>query len=350
MHIRHAPIGVLLPVLWLLSGCHKDAAAPPVIVPFDNAPAVSASMLMLDSVFAAPNIQSVWGLAGVMHVASAAPSGAQCASGVSGAAAPLFGIPLSNGLIPDSLKRHVFILVSPYTSYTLAPGDTSGPPGGVRFVLYNVDTLANLKVPTSVVGTLDLLNPASGSGPFEARVLNGSIPNADYFMTALGRRTSDTVVLTGTVAGPTRHVAFRDSVTRLAPSVSTTTNLVATVVDSADDITVTLTAAAYGYDLYDGNYIADFSLTHAGRTVRMTGNIFTFCLLPSYDLTVFADGDSIATIGDQSNVVGPQVNPYKGFTLTAEQQLAILQVLYGQLRMFRSLLGLSLPAAALLPP
>lgn len=341
--------GLLAAGVWALAACHHDAAAPVVITPFDNAAAISAGMLALDTAFGSPNIQSLWGLGGNMHVAGAPPLGGQCAASSPSSTSP-FSVPLAGGMIPDSLKKRVFVLASPYNTYTLSATDTSGPANGVRFVLYQVDTLANLHQPPTIVGTLDLLNPAGGTGPLEVRVLNGILPNADYAMTALGRRGSDTALLVGTATGGTRTVSFRDSVTRLVPSISSTTNLVAVLTDSIGDITVNLTAAQYAYDLYDGNYIADFAVTHAGRTVRMTGNIFTYCLLPSYDLTVVADGDTIAQIGDQMNVVGPSVNPQKGFTLTAEQQIAILQVLYGQLRIFRSLLGFSLPAAAVLPP
>jgi hypothetical protein len=59
------------------------------------------------------------------------------------------------GAIPDSLLRHVFVYDSAAGSYR-PTADTSGPAGGVRFLLDAVDSTGRPTAPSTNVGWLDL--------------------------------------------------------------------------------------------------------------------------------------------------------------------------------------------------
>ncbi|HEY2805026.1 MAG TPA: hypothetical protein VGI92_04125 [Gemmatimonadales bacterium] len=345
-----------------LAGCHHDAAAPVVQAPFADAAAISASMYILDSTLASAGMQSLAGLGQFMQAAapasSSAPAGsfapAACGAGMGAAgaagAAPLFAPASGGSLIADSLRRHVYVLVPPFASYTRT-SDTSGPVNGVRFRLYAVDTMGVAIAPLSIIGNFDLLDVSTGTASsLRGLISTGASTNVDYLITPRGHVVNDTVILAGTASQNGHSFSFTDSITRSMIQFSSQTTMVATLTDAADDITIRISAAFYAYDLYDGNYTTDFTLTHGPHSVRMTGNIFTYCLLPAWDLDLSADTVPVAQVTNSTTTSGPAVVPAATLALSPEQALAALDVMYGQQRLFKWLVGMAAPVAPLLPP
>jgi hypothetical protein len=357
------PPSVLTAALWSLSlgACEtRSAVAPPspppdtIGAPLADPAAVSAAARSIDSAFGTSAIRSLILLAPMMRI-GAAPSAAPALTTACGNASPTMPASvaaparISNGTIPDSLRRHVFVLESPFDSYHAGP-DTSGPANGVRFVLYGLDTLGRLAAPVSPVGRFDLIDEGVGGAPrFRVELLDGAEGTAGYtVLPGAGTQAADTALLSGVVTAGMHGFTFRDKTEVAVVQLSGSTTITASIADPFHDLRLELSGSVYRFDLFDGNYALDFSFTHRGETIRLAGHVFTFCLISTYDVDVFVNGTAFGRVINGSG--GPSVRDVDGQVLPADQARAILDLLQGQQRVFDTLAAFFAPARLLLPP
>ncbi|HXY18680.1 MAG TPA: hypothetical protein VEH83_01645 [Gemmatimonadales bacterium] len=342
------------------AGCDTGAAkstapAPPT---FTDASAVSAGIATLDSVLATPPLLGLIAMGGLMVATStpaqpAVTAALSCASvgRAAGPAAAAFPArdaraPLGQAsLIADSLYGHVFVYDTAAGGYRLA-ADTGGPAQGVRFLLYAVNQYARALIPLTTVGWLDLSDrSAGGSLAAQAHIQGAAAGLADYLVTLSGTQAADTAVLSGTISDGVHTFTWRDSTAHAGFE----TVIAATAADSAADVRLQMYAARTSFDPFDYNDTLDFAWTHGGETVRLTGHILTYCLIPDVGLAASVSGQAFASVTNGTGTT-PAVTGIGGATLTASQVQAILDLENGQQRLYQGLFALLTPAALLLPP
>ena len=330
-------------------GCDKSptAAAPPVAA-FDAA-RLDSGLAILTGVFDLPAIRSLSALGPLFTIptvgsfASAAATTACRASAAPAAAAASPSAPRAGGLIADSLFRRVFVYDTAARGYRVS-ADTSGPAGGIRYVLYTVNNYALPAIPLSPDGWLDLTDQSAGAAlRLRSQVAAGTAGSADYLVGLSGTQAADTALLSGTVMAGNRTVTFQDS----TASAGFQTTIAATAADSADGLHVAMVATRTQFDPFDFSDAVDFSVTNAARTFRLTGGIDTYCLIPSIGLSVALDGAAFATVTNGTTT--PNVARVDRKPLTAGEVQAILGLKDVQQRLFAWLSSLHTPAKALLP-
>ena len=331
-------------------GCDKNpAAAPPPVAAFDAA-RLDSGLASLTQVFDLPAIRSLSALATLFTVPTAAayaPSAAAaiaCRASVAPTAmAAGTSAPRAERLIADSLFRRVFVYDTAARAYRLG-ADTGGPAGGIRYLLYTVNSYALPALPLSPNGWLDLTDQSAGATlRLRSQVAAGTAGSADYLVALSGTQAADTALLSGTVTAGSRTVTFQDS----TATAGFQTTIAATVTDSADDLHVAMVATRTQFDPFDFRDALDFSVTHAARTFRLTGGIDTYCLIPSTGLNVAIDGTAFASVTNGTTTL--DVARVDGKPLTPGEVQAILDLKDVQRRLFAWLSSLHLPAKALLP-
>jgi hypothetical protein len=108
-------------------------------------------------------------------------------------------------------------------------------------------------------------------------------------------------------------------------------------------------AARTSFDPFDYNDTLDFAWTHGAETVRLTGHILTYCLIPDVGLAASVNGQPFAAVTNGTGTT-PAVTGIGGAALAASQVQAILDLENGQQRLYQGLFALFTPAALLLPP
>ena len=342
-----------------LSGCEKSPAAPSH-AGFDAA-AVESALAALDSVIDAPTMASLTALSQRLIVA-AAPAAAPPDRLSLACSAParvtvddhLAGLQ-ATALIADSLFRHVVAYDTAARGYRVS-ADTSGPAGGMRFVLYQVNSYALPATPLSPDGWLDLVDrSAGGLLQLQAQISNGSTAIADYLVGLAGTQAADTALLSGTVTDRARTLALRDSTAKapVAGTVAVKVAVSAHLTDSLDGSRLDMLASRTSFDPFDYDDTLDFTVTSATQTIRLAGAITTYCLLPTFNLTVAVNGAAYATItgGGPADVGGGAANVMLvgGQSAPADEAQAVLDMKAGQRAFFVWLGALVAPAQALLP-
>lgn len=341
-------------------GCDKNpaATAPPPQPAFDAA-SVDSGIAMLDQAFGTPAIRSLAALSPLVTAAATpAPATLTASSAACRASAAPPDMPaeppalrtaagtaatLAGNLIADSLFRRVFVYDTAARGYRLS-SDSSGPAGGIRFVLYTLNGYALPVVPLSPNGSLDLTDQSAGTTlRLRSQIAAGTAGNADYLVALSGTQAADTALLAGTVTAGNRRFAFRDSTASAGFQVLISVS----AVDSADDLQIAMLATRTSFDPFDFNDVLDFSVTHAGHTFRLAGGIDTYCLVPSVGLSVAIDGAAFASV--TNGTTAPNVARVDGKPLTAGESQAILDLKDVQRRLFAYINAFHSPAKALLP-
>ena len=337
-----------------LTACDAGSTAPPPppLPPLSDPAAVSAAILAIDSAFGTPAIQSL-ALTGALMTVGPAPAAASAAATLAACAATpasppaAAGSPLfPAGVIPDSLLRRVFVYDTLARAYRPSSA-ASGPPSGVRFLLYGLDPVyPQLAMPLTTIGWLDLSDASyvGGGLALRAGVVNGTAANADYVVSPLGTRSSYTAHLTGTVASSTRVFTVRDS----TAVEFVQTSISASVTDSTHDLSLRLIASRDTIDAYDNYYDFDFMLTHGTEQIRLVGDIQQYCNIPSIGATFSVNGADFAAVTNGTS--GPVAARVDGQPLTPEQQAAVFDMLFGQQRLFLRLAALLTPVRQFLAP
>lgn len=301
----------------------------------------------MDGVLATPVMQSLQALGGLMRISSsqAGSAGALTCGAPPAPPAPWHHpSPSESALIPDTLRRRVFVYDVTTGSYQ-ASTDTSGPATGLRYMLYSVDNFARVTLPLTSVGWLDL-SDQSGAGvtTLRAQIQNGPTSVADYLVAPTGTQAADTASLSGTLTDGTHSFVFRDS----TASAGFTTWILATVADSADDVHARMFAARTSFDPFDFNDTLDLAFQHGADTVRIRGLIQTYCLIPSTGLTISVDGADFAAVTNGTTSLN--VARLDHVPLTPDQTQAILDLKDAQQHLFRALGAMFTPSRLLLPP
>jgi hypothetical protein len=335
-----------------LGGCDRHPAAPQAPPPPAgfNVAAVDSAVATVSALFGTPAVRSLTALSALLVPAAAsialraAVPTAACAP-VAGRAIPVIPVASRNpaGLIADSLFRRVFVYDTAAHAYR-AGTDTSGPPSGIRFVLYNVSSYGLPVVPLSPDGWLDLTDQSVGTAlQLRSQISNGSTTFADYLVRLSGTRAADTALLGGTVTDGSHTLAFRDSTALAGFTVAVSAHMS----DSLDGFTLDMLASRVSFDPFDYNDNLDFTFTDSAQTIRLVGAIRTYCLLPSIGLTVSVNGTEYATITNGTTT--PNVTLAGGQPAATEASLALLGMKDAQQQLFTEFGALFAPAKALLP-
>jgi len=339
------------------AGCDKGAPSTSVRTPppaFADAAAVSAAVAMLDTVVATPPMLGLQAMGGLMKTAAAParPPGSAalaCAAVGRDASPPVAPAPVAPAsavaaLIADTLYGRVFAYDTATGAYALSSG-SGGPAQGVRFLVYAVNPYSLPVIPLATVGWLDLSDRSTASTLAAQAHLQGATAGlADYLVTVAGTRAADTAVLAGTIADGTHAFAWTDSTARAG----FVTAIAASLADSASGVRVRMYDARTSFDPFDFNDTLDFSFAAAGDTVRLTGHIQTYCLVPSIGLSVGVGGQPFAIVTNSTTTV-PNVTGVGGSALTPAQVQAVLDLLAGEERLYRALYALLVPVGLLLP-
>jgi hypothetical protein len=348
----------------VLGGCDKTPSAtpPPSTTGFDAA-ALESALAVVSGVLGTPAMLSLTALSPLLAAAAAPPAAAPPALAIacapaadgsaprSGSAAAAAGAVALNptGLIADSLFRHVVVYDTAARAYRVS-ADTSGPPGGVRFLLYQVSSYGLPTVPLAPDGWLDLTDRSAGAAlQLRSQVSDGTSDIADYLVGLSGTRAADTAQLSGTVTHGTHSLSFRDSTQGAAVTGTTAFQVTvsAHVADSLAGFSLDMFASRINFDPFDYNDSLDLTLTSPPQTVRLVGAITTYCLQPSIGLTISVDGSAYATITNGTTT--PNVTLVGGQPATTDVSQALLGMKDAQQRLFGWLGALLAPAKALLP-
>ena len=331
-------------------GCDKNPAAAPPAAGFDAA-ALDSDLALVNRAFAAPAIGSLAALDPLLTVAAAPPATAPaalraaCAPAERASAAAPPGAALRvAGLIPDSLYRRVFAYDTAARAYRVG-ADTSGPAGGVRFVLYDLNAYALPALPLSPDGSLDLVDQSAGATlSLRAQITSGATAVAEYVAGLSGTQAADTARLAGTVGGGAPRLLFADT----TAGAGFTVVVAAHLTDSLTGLRVDMRASRVSFDPFDYNDDLDIAFTTAAQTIRATGAIRTYCLLPSIGLTVAVDGAAYASVTNGAGTT-PAVTRADGQPVPAAEAQAILDLRDTQQRLFSWLVAFVTPAKGLLP-
>ena len=330
----------------VLVACDNPVIPPPAQGALADPATVSAGLHLMDGVLTTPAMQSLQALAGLMRV-SAAPAASRTALTCGASPTPP---PTRSGpspafavLIPDSLRRRVFLYDVPSGAYK-ASSDTSGPINGIRYLLYSVDTLARVVTPLASEGWLDLGELGGTVDTIHAVVNSGTTTVADYFVALSGTQAADTAALTGSATDGSHSLVLHDSI-----AVAGFKQWIAAVVaDSIDNVHARMFAERTSFDPFDFNDTLDYTFTRGAEAVRVRGHIQTYCLIPSTGLIVSVDGTDFATVTNGTTSLN--VARLDHVPLTPEQTQAILDLKDAQQRLFRALGAMFTPSRLLLPP
>jgi hypothetical protein len=228
--------------------------------------------------------------------------------------------------------------------------DSSGPADGVRFLLYQADSVRPL-FPLTALGWMDLVDLSPGAAPGAPDSLHGLVSGsgltpADYVTAPKGTQLSYSQILSGTITDGTRALAFRDSTYRLGGQLTVT----ATIDDSAAGVHLSLAGDRTVLDQFDNFYGVDFSFTHGTETVRLTGRNDTYCLLTTIAITVTVNGGSFARVTNGMSASMPTITRADSQPLSGAQRTAVLDLLRGQHELYAWLAALSSPGALTLAP
>jgi len=245
------------------------------------------------------------------------------------------------GTWPDSNAGRVFAYDSATQRYRVTT-DTGGPVEGVRFLLYQTDSVRPL-FPLTALGWMDL--SVRGPDSLQGRIAD-TVTLVDYRLATTGTQPVYSLTLTGSVSATSHVWTFRDSTYRSGGTVG----VLAAVDDSAEGTSMTLTASRAVLDRFDNFYSLDFSFSHGTETVRLQGNQDTYCLLTSIGLTVTVNGGSFASVTNGASATVPNVTRADSQPLTTAQLAAVLDLIRGQGEVFDLLTALSWPGALTLAP
>jgi len=349
----------------VLGACDKSTAPapPPPTVGFDPA-AVDSVLVVVNGVLGTPAMLSLTALSPLLTAAAAlpvAPSAAPtiaCAPVVrpaavaagARAAASSARWAQATGLIADSLLRHVVVYDTAARGYRVS-ADTSGPSGGLRFLLYQLSSYGLPTVPLTTDGWLDLTDQSAGSAlQLRSQVSSGTTSIADYLVDLSGTQAADTAWLGGTATDGVHVLSFRDSTRRgaVGGTVALQVAVSAHVADSLDGFSLDMFAARTSFDPFDYDDTLDFTLTRAPQTVRLVGAITTYCLAPSVGIRISVNDSAYATITNGTGTT-PNVTLVGGQPAGTAASQTLLGLKTAQQRLFGWLGALFAPANALLP-
>ena len=345
--------------VWLV-GCSKSPTAPPKVTGGFDPAALDSAFATISRYFGTPAVQSLTALSPLLIPAASAASPATASpdavspAGCAPAAdrsAPVAGATASSiaSLIADSLFHRVFAWDTAARAYR-ASSDTSGPPNGIRYLLYDVSTYGLPNLPLTPDGWLDLTDLSAGTAlQLRAQVSNGTSGVADYLVGLSGTQAADSGQLTGTLTDGTRTLSFRDSTVGggATGSLATEVSISAHLSDSLDRLSVDMVASHTSFDPFDYNDTLNFTVTTPAQTVSMVGAIRTYCLLPSIGLTVTLNGTTYATITNGGTT--PNVTLGGGQPAPTDVAQALIGMKDAQHQLFGWLGALFGPAKALLP-
>jgi hypothetical protein len=362
---RRRRLAILACCAAALAGCDRSpAAAPqPPTVGFDPA-GVDSALTVVSGVLGSPAMLSLTALSSLLTATAAPPVAPAAAPTI--ACAPVAGrsAPRSDpaapgagtlagsvaGLIADSLLRHVVVYDTAARGYRVS-ADTSGPTGGLRFLLYQVSSYGLPTVPLTTDGWLDLTDQSAGSAlQLRSQVSSGTAGIADYLVGLSGTQAADTAWLGGTATDGVHVLSFRDSTRRgaVGGTVALQVAVSAHVADSLDGFSVDMFAVRTSFDPFDYDDTLDFTLTRAPQTVRLVGAITTYCLVPAVGIRISVNDSAYATITNGTGTT-PNVTLVGGQPAGTAASQTLLGLTTAQQRLFGWLGALFAPAKALLP-
>jgi hypothetical protein len=345
----------------VVSACAGEpgAPAPSAALPeLRNAAGITAGVAAVESVFATPSWRSYAALSPLFRIPGTAPLGAMSQAR---ACAPHSVVPpappaprappapeslalLAAGFIPDSAARYVFYY-EPATNSYIRSADTTAPGGGVRFLLYRVDSAGRPLVPLLGDGAYDLIDQSIGADLILRAVVSGNAgAGAAYTMTTSGRRDNYRSLIDGSVTDGLHTLTFTDSMIRDFVAVTIT----ARVRDGAGGVTYTLTATRSTIDAFDNYYDVDFTVANAIDTARVYGSITTYCLIATTALTIAVQGVDYAQV--EAGSFGPVIVRLDHQPLGDSQALALWSLIRLQDQLFKRLEAFFAPARQLLAP
>ncbi|HTR21965.1 MAG TPA: hypothetical protein VMH88_14025 [Gemmatimonadales bacterium] len=337
---------------WIaVAGCEgltPTAVSTPAL-PLADAVSISAAEHDVEQAFDTPALQSLAALAPILTIPGGVASrtvalshlGSTCGAGLVSDGAGALAVAAG---IPDSILGRVLVYDSVAQGYGVG-ADTGGPSDGVRFLLYTPGLFGRPAFPLAVDGWLDLRDQTAGTSTLLAvQVVNGTEPNADYTIVPWGGQGVDSGFVTGAVTQGKHLFTFADSIAQQGSQTVTA----ATITGQGQDLQLRLAATRNAIDPYDSFYDLDYTFTRKAETIRIVGSITTYCLLPAITTTVSVNGVAFAQIGMTTGSV--DVVRVDSQPLTSDQQQAILDLLYGEERLFASLTGLFAPARQFVAP
>jgi hypothetical protein len=353
---------VILALVWL-STCvsvSPTSSVPPNQPPsgpfadFTDPVGTSSVVATVEGTLAAPALKSLYTFAGKLSIygthapVPTAPAGSAACTGIVAAPLPA-GAPFAGALaaIPDSVLTRVFGYDSATQTYQ-PNGDSSGPAGGVRFLLAQVAATGVPAYPLTTVGWLDVTDRSApaGADSLHGQLVAQGATLVDYVMMPSGTPDNFSEKLAGSLMGGGYTFGFRDSTTRVGTQVSA----VAVVDDTLHGVHMTLTATRTATDLYDNFYMLDFTLAYVAHRVRLQGTINTYCVVPSTGLTVYVNDSAFANVTNGATPSTPTITRGDGKPATTAQTTAVLDLIRVQNDLFRWLEGFSLPGSLLLGP
>jgi len=332
-------------------GCLSRPVAPELSGDLTDPRAVSVGVRTLEAPFETAAIRSLTFFAPVITTGSAAAAlragaGQRTCAGSGVAPLPALPFPAAGAAapFPDSLLRRVFVWDTGAVAYS-ASRDTSGPPDGVRFTLYALDNLGGIALPLAADGWLDLRDqPGGRTDTLQVHIQDGATANADYRVTPAGTRGVYTARLDGTVTNGLPAVAFGDSTTASGFQSAS----IVTLDDARGGTHLSMVVMRVRFDPFDYNDTLDMTFTQGRQTVRLTGTVVTYCLLPSVGVRVSVNGVDFATITNGPS--RPTVTRLDGRVPSADQSQALLDLLDAHQSVMQWLAALFEPVRLLLLP
>jgi hypothetical protein len=265
--------------LALLPACAPDPAAPSPSAGFDAARTLTATQVMQDAFRGGPWL-SFRALGTAMDARVAATASAAPGSALSA------GVPR----LPFELRGRTLVYDPLLEHYVVDESRTGAPANGVRFVVYEVDSLTGRPVVSREIGFAEITDEgdALASGvALHLQVITGGVRRLDYFVRADGSDTTGMLVAAGTVGdglGALRFEVGLAAVRSAADSLTmrfafelpahgfAATGALRNVSDGVGTVGEAAVAVSAGADLIELNARGDSTAMEA--TFRVNGHLF----------------------------------------------------------------------------
>jgi hypothetical protein len=182
-------------------------------------------------------------------------------------------------VLPDSLLGTTFVW-EPDSLHYVASSRSGAPLNGIRFVLYDTDTLTSQPDTAAEVGSLDIIDLAPAVGAqlrFLVRGVSGSPTFLDYTLTYLAGASAFTVGANGFLSNGApgareRRFTFTAAITATETAGGADGTVAFTYDLNVPDVTVELNFATSEDTLQDSSFLAiDYRFTRRNENIRFVG-------------------------------------------------------------------------------
>ena len=183
-------------------------------------------------------------------------------------------------VLPDSLLGTTFVW-EPDSLHYVASSRSGAPLNGIRFVLYDTDTLTSLPDTAAEVGSLDIIDLAPAAGAqlrFLVRGVTGSPIFLDYTLTYLAGAGAYTVGANGFLSNGApgareRRFTFTAAITSTETAGGADGTVAFTYDLNVPDVSVELNFATSEDTLQDSSVLAiDYRFTRRNENIRFVGS------------------------------------------------------------------------------